>query len=241
MDVASGKPTLIRGYKTSWVQCWIDPCFKLEGVWYETKDGYARSKEFGLMHRYVMGFKKGDGLSHRYVDHIDGNRLNNRKSNLRVVTPKQNAKNKTNDPSIPKSKDHKELFGVAWDAKKNMYATVHKGHSYFWSKTPMICALCYDSIMHYVYGHGKRINDNHSKEPLPLDHWNISKEDKEILDKLKSRYTDFIGVTWCKDGWKAEIKIDLGTFENPEQAAMMYDIALRKIKDNPRPEECNFK
>lgn len=43
-----------------------------------------------LMHRLIVGLKKGDPL---VVDHIDGNTLNNRRSNLRVCTQAENARN----------------------------------------------------------------------------------------------------------------------------------------------------
>ena len=43
------------------------------------------------MHREIMGVKKGEKL---FVDHINHNQLDNRKSNLRKCTPAQNSQNK---------------------------------------------------------------------------------------------------------------------------------------------------
>ncbi len=42
------------------------------------------------MHRRILGLKAGDG---KYGDHINGNGLDNRRSNLRVCTNKENIRN----------------------------------------------------------------------------------------------------------------------------------------------------
>lgn len=49
----------------------------------------------GLVHRIVMGCEQYDGV---YVDHKDGNKLNNRKYNLRKTTNSGNMRNMHNNP-----------------------------------------------------------------------------------------------------------------------------------------------
>lgn len=50
---------------------------------------YAKNRSFGKMHRFIMSVD--DGLQ---IDHIDGNGLNNQRSNLRICTPQQNYSNR---------------------------------------------------------------------------------------------------------------------------------------------------
>jgi hypothetical protein len=60
--------------------------------WYAQPRGYVHGKVDGrmvLMHRYIMDAKPG-----QEIDHIDRNKINNQKSNLRFVTRSQNCCNK---------------------------------------------------------------------------------------------------------------------------------------------------
>lgn len=84
-----------------------------------TKAGYAMfrfpgSKKAEYVHRHIMGLTKGDG---RVVDHINFNRLDNRKENLRVVTMKQNTM-KQRKRSKPTSSIYK---GVYLDKRLNKW------------------------------------------------------------------------------------------------------------------------
>ncbi len=57
--------------------------------WTLSDGGYAvRTVDSLAMHRAVLHVPEG-----RIVDHIDGDRLNNTRANIRVVTPRQNARN----------------------------------------------------------------------------------------------------------------------------------------------------
>jgi hypothetical protein len=57
--------------------------------WYENEEGYMRSFHL-YAHQLVMGGSK-DGMC---IDHIDRDKKNNRRSNLRFVTPKENSRNR---------------------------------------------------------------------------------------------------------------------------------------------------
>jgi len=60
-------------------------------TWHFT-DGYLYSYNLGLLHRELLKEQLKDGFE---VDHINKNRVDNRKSNLRVVTRQQNMYNKS--------------------------------------------------------------------------------------------------------------------------------------------------
>jgi len=57
------------------------------GVWYD--DQGKQRKKFAQLHRVVIGATKG-----QFVDHINGNSLDNRRCNLRLCTVSQNAQNR---------------------------------------------------------------------------------------------------------------------------------------------------
>lgn len=80
----------------------------------DTKKYVCRSR--GLqreqIHRRIMGLDRGDPL---VVDHINGDTLDNRRANLRVVTPAQNAQNQG---SRGGSSRHR---GVTWDRSRGKW------------------------------------------------------------------------------------------------------------------------
>lgn len=62
-----------------------------------------------LMHRMIMNVPK-----EMFIDHIDGNGLNNQRSNLRIVTKRQNSQNKHMEKSS-------KYVGVSFDKDTNKW------------------------------------------------------------------------------------------------------------------------
>ena len=93
-------------------------------TWYINANGYVeatktirKKKHHFLLHRVIMGANGNDPL----VDHIDGNKLNNRRSNLRFATLLDNAQNLKN-----KRKNSSSGFrGVCWDKQKEKFKGYH--------------------------------------------------------------------------------------------------------------------
>lgn len=90
--------------------------------WHLHSAGYAyRAEKKGgkqtnfLMHREIMDCPKG-----LVVDHIDGDRLNNQRANLRIATMSQNNCNK---PAVAGTS---KLRGVSWHASRGKWRAVIK-------------------------------------------------------------------------------------------------------------------
>ena len=95
------------------------------------------------MHQLILGVKDTE-----YVDHIDGNGLNNQRSNLRVVTHRQNCMNR--HPKVPGRKSS-QYPGVTWNKraqKWNAQAQVNGVHKHI--GTYETEADAYDSYIAFV-------------------------------------------------------------------------------------------
>ena len=120
---------------------------------YVTTSPRVNGKRIWLqMHRMVMGAKQG-----QIVDHIDRDTFNNRKSNLRIVTPQQNALNKglyASNTSGFKGVT-RASSGGKWRASiRKDYRKYHLGH--FVEKED--AARAYDAAAREMYGEYASLN-----------------------------------------------------------------------------------
>ena len=70
---------------------WFTEDFRSRGQ-RRVKGLHKKTNERFYLHRLILGLKKGDG---KFTDHINRNPLDNRRCNLRIVTPAQSVINRT--------------------------------------------------------------------------------------------------------------------------------------------------
>ncbi len=118
-----------------------------------------------FMHRFIMKPRRG-----KFVDHIDGNGLNNRRANLRFCTQQQNSFNR---------RGKHEFTGVKPYGKTGKYeATIQKdGKTYHLGvfDTPLDAALARDRMAIKLHGRFARLNvpeaqRNREQKPEVRDH-----------------------------------------------------------------------
>jgi len=95
--------------------------------WYLSNGGYAISSMKAKnvrMHRFILNAPVGE-----IIDHINGNKLDNRRKNLRICTPKENIWNRhSKNIGI---RHHKYYKGRVWEAKIGLnYKTIYLGSFY---------------------------------------------------------------------------------------------------------------
>lgn len=99
------------------------------------------------MHRFILNASKGT-----VVDHIDGNGLNNQKTNLRIVSHRQNMQNQVNRTHQKSSK----YPGVTWNKNKQRWRAMisvngeSKQLGYF--KNELDAAKCYENACRKLCG-----------------------------------------------------------------------------------------
>lgn len=115
------------------------------------RDGKRKDKAV-MMHRVIMDAPQGMD-----VDHINGNPLDNRKSNLRICEHQQN-KGNTKKPISNKS----GYKGVSWDKVNKMWlvSTSYFGKSYNFGRFSNLveAALEYDNVAKQLHGEYARLN-----------------------------------------------------------------------------------
>lgn len=103
---------------------------KIRNSFYATRNTYLGNykSEHGYMHRMIMKTPKG-----MVTDHIDGDGLNNQKSNIRICTQRENSLNR---PHGLQKNNYSGFVGVSWyspsgkwRARTKMWGKcIHLGH-----------------------------------------------------------------------------------------------------------------
>jgi hypothetical protein len=176
--------------------------------------GYAFSGK-GLMHRLILNAEKG-----QIIDHINHNKLDNRKENLRFVTYSQNSQNmKKKENATSKYKGvciNKKSWvcQIRYNNNQESFSFKNEEHAAYW----------YDQLAVRYYGEGAKINKIEKPddfvEPVKNPNRGIKKKKKEIKivetievnddgipviytsngDEIlvdEDKYLELIKYTWC--------------------------------------------
>ncbi len=114
---------------------------RLHRIWIN-EEGYAYN-ENGLIHRQILGFKKNDG---NITDHINRDKLDNRKVNLRNCTAKENTLNSMSDY-------RKKYKGASMDGDMFKSSITINGKNIFlgrWVEEKQ-AAMAYDKASRFFY------------------------------------------------------------------------------------------
>jgi hypothetical protein len=184
--------------------------------WWCNSDGYAIRIEYEdrkykrqiFMHREIIG----DVPKGMQVDHINRDMKDNRRDNLRIVTPSENQINRTT-----LSSNTSGYKGVSYDKKSEKWrASVIKDgvqHHLGFYINKEDAAKAYNAKAFEFYGEKALLND--------VDH-------DGFIIKTRRKHTNYHGVTKMKNKWYSYIVINgkskyLGSFDSEHDAARMHN------------------
>jgi hypothetical protein len=221
-----GEHTVLLDDEDAWVLKYNWHIQGKPGYYYANTNLYdpiTRKQTSMRMHRLLIPCER------LYVDHINHNTLDNRKENLRAVTPTQNMQNRKK--AANKLCSYKGVYskGPTYYAEIQVNGkTFRVGHF----KTEVEAAVAYDLKALEFFKEHAHLNFPEKNYPC----------EPKLLKLRVSNTSGYRGVSKKRDHkekiWLAQISVGgqktrktkvIGYFENPEEAARAYDEAAKKL------------
>ena len=192
--------------------------------WCYNSSGYAvhyEDRRTIFMHRLIM-----NAPPHLQVDHINQNRLDNRRENLRFATRSQNQANKGRQVNNTSGYKGVSFRAGKWEARIRVAGgRLQLGRF----DDPVTAALIYDAASRLFNVDFAGVNFPERPTSPEID---------DLLDRLPRKKTvpatkepsKYRGVGWATGRWRARIcvagkRLDLGCFDDEASAARAYDAA----------------
>jgi hypothetical protein len=208
---------------------WFHRVASYGNIYAERRFQIGKKQKNQKMHQLILGLVDDyEGV----VDHKDGNRLNNRRSNLRLKPPRWNARNR------PAGKRNKMgLKGVFWNkGSRKWQAYVHVDnvgyHLGFW-ESPEEAHAAYRGFLEVYYeaDYDREICPNKGKSEQHrrnLEILHLFKKDDQWKNRRvppSNSTSGYVGVSWNKSAqrWTAYATINcklhhIGCFNDPAAA-----------------------
>lgn len=218
IPLSRGKAALVDDADYDWLNQWKWTYCARKNTGYAYRNVYANSQyvERIYMHRAILM-----PLEDMETDHINGDGLDNRRSNLRSCTHTQNVGNSRKQEGMTS-----QYKGVCWDRSYGYWMGQIGGKHLGSFESEEEAAIAYNQAARKRYGAYARLN------AVP-DRKAVLAPPKKTLGK-SSRY---VGVSWSKGHrcWRAEIwvrpkRIWLGHFESEKEAASVWNMAAVKYR-----------
>ncbi len=190
------------------------------GFWHLNR-GYASGKFGklkGMLHRFIMNAKKGDLV----IDHINHDKLDNRKCNLRFVTSKINSQNKSKTINATS-----KYFGVSKiKDTEDWICSLHDSngkHITYRFKIEEHAAYCYDLLATEHYGLEAQTNNIEKPDNFETPTKKEKPIHKGVYKKKSGKYSVVI--------WIGKKTKNIGTFETQEEAIEIYNKKVQEIEN----------
>ena len=155
--LTQGKIALVDDSDYEKVVCYKWYATLIHNTWYARRNVTKKCK-YAFLHSFIL---EQDSYNGYEIDHINGNGLNNIRSNLRLCTHKQNTHN---SPSRGGTSQYK---GVSWAKKKHKWAAditpngIHKFLGYFDDEVTAALAYNKAAMLYFKeFAYLNNVNDN---------------------------------------------------------------------------------
>lgn len=210
--------------------CYITNCYDIKVNY----DGYVQCmvkkkyKRMGLfsmpLHKILMNPNRMGRCV--VVDHVDGNKLDNQKSNLRVCSHQQNMQNRKVHDGYANKKKASQYKGVYYDHGWKAQMGKDAGKLYIGSYDSEITAAnAYNHKAKELFGEFSRLNN--------VEY--MSKEDVESRNVANKKTSKYRGVSLVDSKWLVQIyhkgkNIIIGKYDDEIRGAREYDKKAIELK-----------
>lgn len=200
--------------------------------YYEGSSHKTRKWISAPMHRVVMNAEHG-----QIIDHVNGNRLDNRKCNLRLVTNQENLRNMRVDArktslstSRFKGVARRARFSPSWAAK---IMVDYKFLSLGSFKCELAAALAYNTAALRIFGSHACINPMTEEEIKIARSYDHSKHPRKKNTTIKSKYRG-VSMDSATGRWFSYVIVNkrqnyAGSFVMECDAAMAYNKKAKEL------------